>query len=125
MTPNLSLTSDDVAHLSCDPGFMRLVLDGALKDANLWTRATGASQETKNHWSRRATAIRSLLDLLPAPVNPRDPYGDLPDEPTPEQAAATWRERAAADDARAAARCMPRFPETVVQNFNPVDDVLG
>ena len=90
--------------LVADRGAMRMILMGALADANLWARATGTSQETKNHWARRSTFIRGLLDQLPKPVNPRDPFEDLPGEPTPEDADKTWRERAAGDDARQAAR---------------------
>lgn len=99
-----ALTESDDWQVTADRGTMRMILHGALADANLWTRATGASQETKNHWARRSTVIRSLLDRLPAPVNPRDPFEDLPGEPTPEEADAIWKARAAADDARQAAR---------------------
>lgn len=102
MTP--ILTCDHEAELTCDRGTMRMILMGALADANLWTRATGASQETKNHWARRSTLIRGLLEQLPKPVNPRDPYEDLPGEPMPEEADRIWRERAAQEDARSAAR---------------------
>lgn len=94
------LTCDIDAELTCDRGTMRMLLMCALADANLWTRAVGASAETRNHWARRATLIRGLLEQMPPPVNPRDPYEDLPGEPTPEEADARWRERAAADDAR-------------------------
>jgi hypothetical protein len=98
------LTCDHEAELTCERGFMRMLLQGALNDANLWTRATGASQETKNHWARRAAAIRALLSQMPEPTNPRDPFEDLPGEPTPEEADAAWRARAAAEDARRDAR---------------------
>ena len=91
---------DGVYQLNADRGTMRMLLMCALADANLWTRAVGASVETKNHWARRATLIRGLLEQMPPPANPRDPYEDLPGEPTPEEAEARWRERAAADDAR-------------------------
>lgn len=101
--PTLTLVEGQ-ATLTLPRGTARMLLQGALADANLWTRATGASQETKNHWSRRGNAIRDLLAKLPAPTNSRDPFEDLPDEPTPEEADRIWRERAAAEDARAAAR---------------------
>ena len=103
--PRLSCHQDDgVYQLNADRGTMRLLLQGALSDANLYTRAIGASIETRNHWARRSNVIRDLLEQLPPPENPRDPYGDLPGEPTPEEAAEIWRARAAADDARQAAR---------------------
>ena len=99
-----SLTlDDDTATLTAPRGLVRMLLMGALNDANLWTRATGASQETKNHWARRGKVIRDLLAKMPAPTNSRDPYEDLPDEPTPEEAADRWQGRAAAEDVRRAA----------------------
>lgn len=118
MTPNLTIT-DDTVTITAFRGTARLILDGALKDANLWGRAVGASQETKNHWARRASLIRSLLDRLPAPVNPRDPYEDLPGEPTPEEATRTWGERAAAEDVRRVAR----MTAAVAEDFGAEADV--
>lgn len=115
----------------CAPrGVMRMVLMGALSDANLWTRSTGASQETKNHWARRGKLIRELLAAMPAPVNPRDPYEDLPGEPTPEEAAAAWAERARSEDARRDARVaaapLPGFvPSPAPRHFyHPESDSL-
>lgn len=100
MTPTLEHSHDDRFELIADRGTIRMILMGALNDANLWTRAVGASQETKNHWARRGNVIRALLEQMPAPANPRDPFEDLPGEPTPEEADAAHRARAAAEDVR-------------------------
>lgn len=126
MTPTIYETDQGPFELTADRGTMRMILMCALADANLWTRATGASTETKNHWARRAKIIRELLEQLPASVNPRDPYEDLPDEPTPEEAAAKWRERAAAEDAREAARAARQKPAAVEPRYfyHPESDCL-
>lgn len=105
--PSLEVPADpDVsdAALQAPVGFMRLVLSQSYQHANLMTTATGASPETRRRWATRATQIKELLDQLPAPENPRDPFDDIPGEPTPEEAEAVWRERAEADDRREAAR---------------------
>lgn len=98
MTPILTCDLGE-AELTCDVGVMRLLIHGAMKDADLWARSN-ASSELKQQWARRAAIIRGLHEQLPPPANPRDPYEDLPNEPTPEEAEARWRERAAAEDAR-------------------------
>lgn len=116
--PSLQEHADGPYALLADRGTMRMILSCALSDANLWTRATGASQETKNHWARRSTVIRGLLDQMRAPTNPRDPYEDLPGEPTPEEADAAWRARAAAEDARREARTPSVAPAVA-------DDLMG
>lgn len=109
MTPSIEINGDEVV-LRCSRGFGRMLLMGALKDADLWARSN-ASSDLKQTWGRRAAEMRPLLDALPAPANPRDPYEDLPDEPTPEEAAARWRERAASEDARRdAARAVTEKP---------------
>lgn len=114
------LTVDTDAELTCSIGFMRMVLDGARKDAQLFGRALGASQETKAAWARRAAAIKMLLDRLPPPANPRDPFDDIPGEPTPEEAASRQHDRATAEDARrAAAKPEPAPP------VDDLSDLLG
>lgn len=141
--PELNALSGDPPdwELVSNVGFMRMLLDGALKDANLWCSATGASAETKGRWAARAAAIRNLLDQLPVPVNPRDPFDDIPGEPTPEEADARWRERAAAEDARRQAgvflpgdptpdvRSHPDDPSPIFPaadaDINLLDDILG
>lgn len=111
------------AELLTEIGFMRMVLDGALKDANLWTRATGASSETKAAWTARAARIRELLQQLPPPANPRNPFDDIPGEPTPEEAAAAHRDRAAAEDARQAARASAKTAAAAAHGrIDPDDD---
>jgi hypothetical protein len=99
-----ALTESPDYQLLADRGTMRMILTGALSDANLWGRAVGATQEIKNTWARRSTAIRALLAKMPAPENPRDPYEDLPGEPTQAEADEVWRARAVAEDTRDAAR---------------------
>lgn len=105
-TPTLTIAegNPEDAAIYAPVGFLRMLLDGALKDANAWTGAYGASRETKQRWGGRAAAIKALLDQLPPAANPRDPFDDIPGEPTPEEAEARWRARAAAEDAREAAR---------------------
>lgn len=122
MTP--ILTADVDAELTCSIGFMRMLLDGALKDALLYGSAIGASQDTKAAWARRAAAIRPLLAQLPPPANPRDPFDDIPGEPTPEEAAAMWRERAEAEDAREAARRAPMKDYTEDLIVGPIPGML-
>lgn len=116
-TPSLQEHGDGAYALLTDRGTMRLILMSALADAGLWTRATGASQETKNHWTRRVKLIRGLLAGMPAPENPRDPYEDLPGEPTPEEADAARGVRARAEDVR-------RDAGRVVAP-SPDDDLMG
>ena len=119
MTPQIEI-ADGTTTLRGDVGFVRMLLTGALSDATLWQRAQGIAQDTKNRWVARGNAVRALLDALPAPVNPRNPFDDIADELTPEEADARWRERAAAEDQRRAARERPVAPV----NDLP-DDILG
>lgn len=110
MTQAPILTCDIDAELACAPGFMRLVLTQSYQHANLWSTAAGASADTKHRWASRAVQIKALLDQLPAPANPRDPFDDIPGEPMPEEADAAWRARCAAEDVREAARRVPPGP---------------
>jgi len=114
------IESDADVTLYAQSGVMRLILHGALKDADLWARSN-ASMELKQHWARRAGIIRALYDKVPLPANPRDPYDDLPDEPMPEEADRIWRERAAAESARAAAKVAANAPRPKPVD---VDDLL-
>lgn len=108
--PTLVLEDPSAVELLCPVGFMRQVLEGARRDADMWAQSAGANDETKRRWAARGQRIKDLLAQLPPPTNPRDPYDDIPGEPTSEEAEARWRERAAADDAREAAKKAAQKP---------------
>lgn len=61
----IQVLADGRVQMTLDPAFARLVLKGALTDANAMTMAAGASPEWKAKWSARTESIRKLWVMLP------------------------------------------------------------